>query len=74
MLITYPEGCTKATKLIIKKIHQMKPLECYHEGEKEGGQLDVTGLTSIDLISANPEQNSFEHFDNYDSSLSTGTL
>ncbi|RCK65519.1 Mediator of RNA polymerase II transcription subunit 16 [Candida viswanathii] len=53
-----PKEAQKPPKLIIKKIHQMKPLECYHEGEKEGGHLDVTGLTSIDLISANPEQNS----------------
>ncbi len=54
-----PKESQKPPKLTVKKIHQMKPQEFYHEGEEQYGQLfNVTELSSIDIISANPDSNS----------------
>lgn len=49
-----PKESQKPPSLTVKKIHQMQPQEFYHEGEEEQ-QLNITELSSIDIISANPD-------------------
>ncbi|KAL6450530.1 SIN4 Mediator of RNA polymerase II transcription subunit 16 [Candida maltosa Xu316] len=58
-----PKEAQKPPKLTLKKIHQMKPMEFYQE--EEDGEL-----SSIDVISSNPDTNSkLSILITYDSSI-----
>lgn len=62
-----PKEAQKPPRLTLKKLHQMKPIQCFKEEDGESqsqlvvpemGKLKVEELSSIDIISSNPDPKS----------------